>query len=1502
MRNRSKELFDKRQRFSIRRLTVGTASVMIGSVLFGGYVVSANETNIAPTNSIVTEETGFTETENEFQTNELQPVSEEISVDQDNKVVANEDNPIRESSENTTEPNSVENTEEINSERPTFLLEIDSIGRLYEENKVVTIDNQRLDANNNYHIALNDHLQTVKSLTDATVYMELKLDSNSGFKSLFSASSTQNANNYLSLYSNGGSVGVEGRNGNSQFYNAPTTNSKQLVSGEWNAIAMTIDSSTDATAKLSVYVNGELAYFDQKSANFIKDLIGVDRLQVGNTPRGNQMRWGAPFDLKNLTIFNRALTSEEISRRSAIFKRETYPERLTQDMKVTDDEIVFESGKNNQRAADGIYSYRIPALLTTKNGTLIAAADARETHYSDWGNIGITIRRSTDQGSTWGNRIDAINIRDNPNAANRNQQSPVTIDSVLVQDPTNDRIILIYDMFLEGQAIHSLPANKESYEAPYVTIEGKTYRALYRTDNAGETGVYTIRENGKVYSPTNIETQYSVKLESDHAAKESIGDIYQNNELIGNIFFTTNKTSPFRAAWASYLWMQYSDDDGITWSNPKDITPMVTNNQIKFHGVGPGAGIVLKHGDYKGRIIVPTYSTNYEATNHLTSQSSRVIYSDDHGETWEMGGSPNDDRTLSNGTIIHSLTMNQSAEQLTESTVVELDSGALKLFMRNPSGLVKVATSHDGGQTWHDLKAIPEVVDVYVQLSAIHTHHNDKEYIILSNASGPGRTNGYLRVAEVLSNGELNWINHKILQKGDYAYNSLTKIDDNNYGILYEHTEPGYNAYSLHFKSFNMEYALAQTQPIVQVQSIDKLDDYHFRLNFDKSIWALKSENLLLEDDTIAYFVSQDSPTSLIYSITSEDWGKTLKKIIPTDIINVNKIDVEISGTLPSVNTENLNPYDIARRVNNVTAKRIGHNKALINFAPYEGAEYYFVSRLNVETQENELFRTFENHFNDTTLHADHNYVYNVVAIKNNRLSANSLDATISALQEFLDDRDPAIEYGSAFGNWSDAQLYGGTEKFADITGNTTLTKDDYTAKVNFVGKGIEIYGIKSPDLSTATVKIDGINRGMIDFHKVGAKESGVLIGQFADLEDGIHTLEIIVNNNDATRTGRRDKISLDSFRIISGAPNASERIDDRDSRIQYGSAFGDYSDPQLYKATEKFADITQDVTVPAENATLTLSFEGTGIRIYGNKATNLGEALVTIDGNQVDPLIFFKASGNVEKRALIGEYDGLDNGSHTIAIRVKPDATTTNKKISIDSFEILKPQTPAILSPNLIDVAENEDHIILIMAPGDWQNIKLIIDNVTDPIVLTKTDDLNLQESSGLAVEKISDTYWTIALPAGLNREQILNVKATAHYSHGVSNVGVAKIASRKPKMKHYQVKAKLVLKNGTVLSETIVLNNLTTGSNYDITAQSPELFIEHSDKRYFRESSSNNISGTIGDEDIVVTYTYIEATTNVPDTAPTAEDKPSIVFTNGSGAVNEDKPSIEFSNGSGV
>jgi sialidase-1 len=57
---------------------------------------------------------------------------------------------------------------------------------------------------------------------------------------------------------------------------------------------------------------------------------------------------------------------------------------------------VFAAGK------DGYHSYRIPSLLVTSKGAVLAFAEGRKAGRGDAGDIDLVLRRSTDGGATWG--------------------------------------------------------------------------------------------------------------------------------------------------------------------------------------------------------------------------------------------------------------------------------------------------------------------------------------------------------------------------------------------------------------------------------------------------------------------------------------------------------------------------------------------------------------------------------------------------------------------------------------------------------------------------------------------------------------------------------------------------------------------------------------------------------------------------------------------------------------------------------------------------------------------------------------------------------------------------------------------------------------------------------------------------------------------------------------------------------------------------------------------
>ena len=216
-----------------------------------------------------------------------------------------------------------------------------------------------------------------------------------------------------------------------------------------------------------------------------------------------------------------------------------------------------------QQGQDGYACFRIPAIVQSKAGTLLAFAEARKKSCSDTGNIDLVVKRSEDGGKTWSHAItvwdDGDNVCGNP--------SPIV-------DQETGRIILICCWNLG-----------EDHEKQIIDKTSKDSRRVY---------------------------------------------------------------------------VLYSDNDGKSWSTPKEITSSVKHPDWTWYATGPCHGIQLQGKKNKGRLVV--------ASNHMVAGTktyhSQLIYSDDKGETWKIGGIVNEHGG-------------------NESSVVELKNGDLMLNMRN---------------------------------------------------------------------------------------------------------------------------------------------------------------------------------------------------------------------------------------------------------------------------------------------------------------------------------------------------------------------------------------------------------------------------------------------------------------------------------------------------------------------------------------------------------------------------------------------------------------------------------------------------------------------------------------------------------------------------------------------------------------------------------------------------------------------------------------------------
>ena len=128
------------------------------------------------------------------------------------------------------------------------------------------------------------------------------------------------------------------------------------------------------------------------------------------------------------------------------------------------------------------------------------------------------------------------------------------------------------------------------------------------------------------------------------------------------------------------VWMTRSDDDGVTWSEPADLSAAIKKSNWTWYATGPGHGIQLA----SGRLIVPcchTVAVNMKADD---PEYAHIVYSDDGGATWRLGG--------------------EFGPGCDEPAVVELPDGRMYVNARNQApgevGRRAYATSSDGGLTF----------------------------------------------------------------------------------------------------------------------------------------------------------------------------------------------------------------------------------------------------------------------------------------------------------------------------------------------------------------------------------------------------------------------------------------------------------------------------------------------------------------------------------------------------------------------------------------------------------------------------------------------------------------------------------------------------------------------------------------------------------------------------------------------------------------------------------
>jgi sialidase-1 len=341
----------------------------------------------------------------------------------------------------------------------------------------------------------------------------------------------------------------------------------------------------------------------------------------------------------------------------------------------------FEQVDIFQQGDAGVHTYRIPALLQTRKGRLLAVVDARHESDRDLpAPISLVMRTSSNRGRTWSN---AVTIRKVANGG--------VGDASLLLDKRTGRVWCFHN-----------------------------------------------------YGPPGIG------------------------------FFTAKAGARSGPATLQFHAM-FSDDDGATWSEPRDLTPQVKDPA--WQAMLAVSGTDIQTSGY--RYLVPTVVRDERGVT-----SARNAYSDDGGETWKIGPAigPGSD----------------------ESHCVELADGTILQNMR--SGHTRaVARSADGGITFGPVTHDAALVDPVCNASITCYRRGGRDLLIFTNAASTKRENLTVKLS---SDEGKTWTAGRTIHAGPAAYSTAIVLDDGSIGVLYERGETS-SIEKITFARFDLRWAEA---------------------------------------------------------------------------------------------------------------------------------------------------------------------------------------------------------------------------------------------------------------------------------------------------------------------------------------------------------------------------------------------------------------------------------------------------------------------------------------------------------------------------------------------------------------------------------------------------------------------------------------------------------------------------------------------------------------------
>lgn len=215
-------------------------------------------------------------------------------------------------------------------------------------------------------------------------------------------------------------------------------------------------------------------------------------------------------------------------------------------------------------------------------------------------------------------------------------------------------------------------------------------------------------------------------------------------------------------------WQVESGDDGKTWSEPVLQTPLANADGWKgASSLNNNHGVQIQQGPHRGRLAMNARVFKPGVTTWRAKGG--IVYSDDHGRTWRIGGVPFPDKE----------------QYETEACLVEATRGGIYVNYRNESGAGRWRLYHrseDGGKTVSQQGKQEDLPPIVCNAGMTRYSWTPRNIVLLTMPASAGRRD--LTCFASFDDGRTWPVRRRIVPEGGYS--DVAVLADGTILVAYE--------------------------------------------------------------------------------------------------------------------------------------------------------------------------------------------------------------------------------------------------------------------------------------------------------------------------------------------------------------------------------------------------------------------------------------------------------------------------------------------------------------------------------------------------------------------------------------------------------------------------------------------------------------------------------------------------------------------------------------------